>query len=756
LLLIAALIASCAPSTELVPVVDLVQALPGAEFFSERRLVDFGTSAGGSHLVRGWSWREKSRDGTTFVWSSGKESVLEFFVAEPRDLDVRVRCLAYPFAAGASQAVTVKVGGTTVGAFQLPGQWSEETFQVPGGVIEAGVNEMTFEYARITGPGESRGGERPLAVAFDWVQFNGLQNGADGPAAVDPAEPELLTVSSGSRIDYFFEAPPGAVLSIEGLEFRGGKGELSIDVQGVGVDEEVIARIARDIGSKQWPLDAGAPDSEALDSEARVFRLRLGVMGDGGAADDLRAAVVRPRILAPQTAVEPSSIGKAVGGKASPAESHQGEGAREQEAGPENIERPNVILYVVDTLRADHLGPYGYSNPITPELDAFASQGVTFEAAVAQAPWTLPAMASVFTGLSPKTHATNTKQSRLPQDVTTLTDLFLSAGYSTGAVVANGFVSEAFGFSRGFDMFELFPDLGTRVEELQDAALDWLDASRGEQPLFLFVHAIDPHDSYDPPDGYRPEGIAESEAEPIGSRAAMKVLKKSGEEPARELLADLLSLYDGEIAYTDWAFGRFLDDLRQRELLDTSVVVFMSDHGEEFFDHGDWLHGHSLHAELTSVPLIMRFPGGLHAGERVALPVQQIDLMPTLAEYLGLQAPPGIEGRSLLGHLEEGAAVRPPESIFSYLDNRLVSVVRGDLKLIVRRVGGKLRRRALYDRSDDPLEMRNLGGERPIVAGFLSSLIAEELQRQGQAVTGSRAVIDKEMKRHLEALGYLN
>ena len=720
-------IGGCSPQAELGQALDLVQAFGSADVSAESALIDIGVPEGGSHLLSGWSWNEKSVDGTTFVWSSREESVLEFFLAEGRMLDVRLRCLAYPFRDGELQTMTVAVNGSGVAEFEVSSSWREFDFKVPADVVVPGNNEMTFRYGRVTGSGGDAG--RRLGVAFDRLLFLGAESAT--PRAI--TENELLSLGSGSRVDYFFEAPAGAVLSTDEIVFRGvEEGRLTIELERDGGPGGVVAEITESSGPKQWPLGR----------QGGIFRLRFEV-SSAGSGEKTSIVLSRPIVLAPGP--EPASGPR--GGFETPYEQLIGEG------------RPSVILYVVDTLRADHLGVYGYELPVSPELDRFATESVTFDAAFAQAPWTLPAMASVFTGLGPRTHNANTKESRLPSEVETLAELMRAAGYSTGAVVANGFVSQTFGFDQGFDGFKLLPHLETRAEQVLAEAAGWLDTANGRQPIFLFLHSIDPHDSYDPPRQFRPEMTADPGNENVGTRDGMKVLKGSAASPEPEQLARLLSLYDGEVAYTDWAFGQFVEELRQRGLYESSLIIFMSDHGEEFFEHGSWLHGHTLHSELIDVPLMLRFPNALHAGTRVAAPVQQVDLIPTLVEYLGLEAPSGLEGRSLLTHVGaesgrgEGAK---PEPVVSYLENRWVSIVLGNWKLIARPKGGKLKRRALYDRIRDPQETRNLAAERPVLAGFLSFSIAKHFLTQQRQLASAKADIDREMEERLKALGYLD
>ena len=284
-------------------------------------------------------------------------------------------------------------------------------------------------------------------------------------------------------------------------------------------------------------------------------------------------------------------------------------------------EAPLAIVYLVDTLRADHTQPYGYERDTTPELLKFAQDGVVFEQAIAQASWTKPAVASVLTSLLPGHHRAVQLRDPLDADLLTLPEMLGSKGYATGAAIANSVIYGAGGqFEQGFDHFAGLHGAEDRPSKLVEAAgvvdeaLRFLDRRRGF-PTFLYVHTMDPHVPYAPPAPF------DTKYEPHATPDHPGVDPRSDyKEPIdRERM---IARYDGDIAYGDREFGRFVRELKARGLYDRALIVFIADHGEEFLDHGKWLHGKSVFDELVHVPLIVKFPGGQDAGRRVKAQVR--------------------------------------------------------------------------------------------------------------------------------------
>lgn len=328
---------------------------------------------------------------------------------------------------------------------------------------------------------------------------------------------------------------------------------------------------------------------------------------------------------------------------------------------------PLVIVYLVDTLRADHTGPYGYARPTTPQLDLFARDAVVFEQAIAHASWTKPSVASLFTSQWPGRHGAVQLRDRLDPALVTLAEMLSAKGYSTGAALANAVIFfEGTSFEQGFDVFTgLHGRAGRTSKDVEaavvvDSALGFLDAHRG-MPSFLYIHTMDPHVPYTPPAPF--DRMFEPRPEPGHPGVDPRTDFKEPRDRER-----LMAQYDGDVAYGDQEFGRFVQALKQRGLYDDALLVFTADHGEEFQDHGKWLHGRSVFDELVRVPLIVKFPRAAQAGRRVAQQVQEVDVLPTILASVGLPvpAPPVIMGLPLQATLEGRQAPRPALSEISH------------------------------------------------------------------------------------------
>jgi arylsulfatase A-like enzyme len=304
----------------------------------------------------------------------------------------------------------------------------------------------------------------------------------------------------------------------------------------------------------------------------------------------------------------------------------------------EEVPRPLVLVYLVDTLRADHLPLYGYARETAPHLTAFARDAVVFDQAIASSSWTKPSVASLFTSLPPRDHGCVQFYTPLDERFTTLAERMRDHGYATGAVVANSLVqARKMSFDQGFSYFAS-PASPQGAAEVVDGALAFLDARKG-QPAFLYLHTMDAHTPYRPPP---PFDAAFRAAGETATRAA----EPSDYRKPRDL-ARIVAQYDGAVAYGDREFGRLMSGLRQRGLYDGALVVFVSDHGEEFLEHDGWVHGHTLYDELVRVPLVVKYPGQRDAGRRVTRQVQLVDVLPTVLKSQGMAPAVGIAGQAL-------------------------------------------------------------------------------------------------------------
>lgn len=425
--------------------------------------------------------------------------------------------------------------------------------------------------------------------------------------------------------------------------------------------------------------------------------------------------------------------------------------------------RPNVILISIDSLRADHLECYGYGRSTSPSIDALAAEGALFEQAIAQAPWTLPSHASLFTSLYVRTHQTGDVSRRLPPFPTLATELG-EAGYATMAVVGGTFMQTDFGLDRGFQQYDdELAKAGHRQShraitspETLEKSLRLLDGTTA--PFFLFVHFWDVHYDYIPPAPYDTLFDPDYEGDLTGHRFYGNDAVNADMD-ARDL-EHVVALYDGEIAWVDEHVGRLLQSLEERGLADDTLVVLTADHGDEFFEHGLKGHTHSLYEELLHVPLVLRGPG-VAAAARIPERVELVDVMPTVLDLVGLPIPDGAQGRSLRPLLE-GSELAPRPGFAETSKARKTAdktfktyasaVYLADRKLVQYE---QHHPDELYDLARDPGEQDDLA---PPGAGDAALLEAYEswLERVPTGRAALHEGLDEETLEQLKGLGYVD
>lgn len=326
-------------------------------------------------------------------------------------------------------------------------------------------------------------------------------------------------------------------------------------------------------------------------------------------------------------------------------------------AGPSTVRaaaKPNVLFILIDTLRADHLTPYGYGRDTSPNIESWlARKGTLFENAYSQAPWTIPSVASFLTGRMPgELMGQDIGAFSMPVGTPTLAERMGKLGYETGGLFGNPTLHAGVGFDRGFDTFFAPPGTMEEIRRPCDAlrarAQDWLRGHQDGRPFFLYLHFVDPHDPYESPEVVNNHSPFEGEYH--GKVAGTWVHGIYGgkiqlEDPAHDI-PHIVALYDSEVHWVDRCVGQVLETLRP-EVLRNTLVVLTADHGEELHDHGGWKHGQSLYQEQIHVPLLMRWDSRIAAGRRLPGTVRLLDLLPTLVEAAGGRAA-GAEGTSLL------------------------------------------------------------------------------------------------------------
>ena len=412
--------------------------------------------------------------------------------------------------------------------------------------------------------------------------------------------------------------------------------------------------------------------------------------------------------------------------------------------------RPNVLLIAVDTLRADHLGAYGYDRSTSPAIDRLFDSAIVFDEAHSSSSWTLPAFASLLTSTYSSTHGCWQFNNFLQPSFTTLAEVMSDAGYHTAGIVSHIFVGKKYGLNQGFAEYD-DSLVQTGLEDshmaitspvITEKALAFLEqeSKRSERrPWLLWAHYFDPHIYYQP---------------------HAEFVEQFGQWKPKDR-------YDGEIAFTDMHVGRLLEYLEQSGLGRNTIVVFLADHGEEFMDHGGMEHGKTLFREIERIPFAIRVPG--LDPRRVSQTVRSVDFMPTMLDLLKIQTPPlPMAGRSLValmqgkGMPDEGVLM---ESRLDQLPNAVLeSYILGKWKLILqtpRRADlGKRPAVYLFDRLQDPTEQVNLARENDQIVAKMAKLMRQNVnaaadvaglfQGKGEELELSADELDR-----LRELGYL-
>lgn len=421
---------------------------------------------------------------------------------------------------------------------------------------------------------------------------------------------------------------------------------------------------------------------------------------------------------------------------------------------------PNIVLITIDTLRADHLGCYGYSQSTSPRIDEFCRESVRFDTAITATPTTDPAHSSIMTGLYPANHGVLRNGWRLDDAHQTLAEVLRKVGYRTMAAVSVRHLSQDNGFGQGFEDFYAPPGGRHHVDPpaVSRQAIQWIEES--EAPFFLWVHFWDPHGDYAPPathDLFAPD----TDLKNLTRFRTVRRPEGRIDHVPSAYLDRIVSLYDAEIRFTDSEVGRLLDALRAKGVYDDSFIAVSSDHGELMdeiatshnyaFDHGEYLLDGNLR-----IPLMMRFPGGRHSGTVIEEQVSNMDILPSIAAHLDIELDRELDGVSLLGLLDGEPVPRKPiflqtragtsKDLPSYHEYgvRTTSwkyIVEADSKTEI-----------LYDLQRDPDEKVNAKDAHPEVA----SRLRDELERwrRGHGPVRNQ-IISKEQAEALEALGYI-
>lgn len=406
---------------------------------------------------------------------------------------------------------------------------------------------------------------------------------------------------------------------------------------------------------------------------------------------------------------------------------------------------PNIIIIMIDTLRADHLGCFGYERNTTPNIDRLASESLNFKRAISASSWTPPSVTSILTGLYPTAHTNQPPKrfssavqlgNQIPDSVRLLPEMLKVKNYRTAAISSNPWISKEFNFNKGFDRFYYAKHIDAeKVVALGKKEVDLFSQDQ-EKPFFLYLHLIDPH-------------------EPYLTHADFKFNGALGEREYSEEMMNKINLYDGEIQYTDAQLGVFLNYLKDKKLYENTIIVLVSDHGEAFNEHGSFGHGFNLHIEEVHVPLIIKTLGAPGVVEES---VSHVDIVPTLLSLVGINLPKYLVGQSLLDAKALATRSGVYSEVYRVFRQRAFSTAVGE-RLIVEmgdtsNPKNSMDKKGLYDLIKDPHELNSI--DDPIVDAELRSYLESIVSRNTPLYAPKEVKIQDKTVEQLETLGYIN
>ncbi len=713
--------------------VDLSEMRHLAEVDDGGWYLDFGTPAQSKFTLGDWrsGWVGRGVEGDTSFAHAGMRGRVYFNADAQEDLvaTIRLRPLG-------TRALTPYLNNAQLASVPLNkgDLFAEYEVVLPKEQVEAGENYLLLTFG---GTVPVDGENVSVAVDSIWIRpkeaksiptasaprYDGLMTDVRIGEAGRPA----IALSPESTLRYYVEVPAGGILGF-GVGAEGGAIPVVVDVASHGRNTRQV-----------YLADAGPTWSDhTVDLSAfagEIVRIDLSARGTGVG----RVAWNAPRILLPSAERAPLQPAK------------------------------NVIVLVVDTLRADKLKPFNSASRVhTPVVDRLASEGVVLELAQAPENWTKPSVASILTGLHPQTHRQKTGSAALPSSALLLSEHLQAEGFKTGGFIANGYVSDRFGFDQGWDRYTNYirESKSTEAKDVFEEAGNWI-AGHKDDRFFAYIQTIDPHVPYDPPVAYLEMYDASGYDGQVRPRMTGDLLEKAKRKPPAVVFTEadkvrIEALHDGEISKHDHYLGLFVDRLIELGVWDDTLLVITSDHGEEFDDHASWGHGHSVYQELLHVPLMFRLPNRLPAGARVEEAVGTLDLSATVTELVGVAAMPDNEGHSLVGLMQGVPLDRPAVAFSDFQDDRRV-ITAGRWKLIVR---GNLTS-TMFDLEADPRETTQLESTAsPIGWRYSRMLLGQFLgatdranwlsadQKGGTTLQAEDANIDETLKGQLRALGY--
>lgn len=701
--------------------------------FQETSEIDLNDPEAYQHLRTGWGKRGKQ-----FVQSQGLKSLVVFYTFDTStDKEMVFSCV--PAAWTPARKISISLNGALVADIELGDALKKYAVVLPASHLQTGQNLVVFSFSDKISPSDAI--SKDLSIGFEKIAFKGGSFVRKTYWA--PKKLGRLIQFAGSSFVYSVKGENPVQLRAEFKLKNKAKGNIKIQTEGRETqiytlsphDQKAVIDITGQQGSpvKIEFMASGPKKGKLLWKNIGLFPLDHSTVISGEIDSDIKVSDYNRQ------------------------------------------EKPDIIIYVIDTLRSDHLGCYGYERNASPNMDAFAKENTLFVNAFANSSWTRSSGATLQTGLRVKNHKTMTRDSKLSDKLVTLAEILKENGYYTAAFNTNGNVGRKFGFDQGFDTFVVLAEdknresIHIRSNVINKKITKFLRtylAKENRQPLFLWIWSTDPHDPYTPHESV--SGYFDiDQYEPIDNQYRLlgefttRVQKSHFTWPSQSELEYMIALYDQEILYNDISFGKLLNKLTRMGLYEDSLIILTADHGEEFQDHGWYGHGKTLFNEQVKIPFIIK-ADEIKKGVQNAQ-VQHTDIYPTICDILDIPLPYELDGDSLLSSIDFDS--RPIYAEEALDGHYLRSLVLGPNKFIYNLPEGKylhLNWRSvlpyeMFNIQNDPNEKYNIIDLSDPVCAYmrqrLSAEFASPFSRLG--IQYQKTEIPPKLEETLRALGYL-
>lgn len=703
-------------------------------------------------LLSGWALAEIFTSPEPRIWAIGRKAEFKFSseLLEPKEILFHCQPLNDPKAP--TQELEIFVNDKKIAEETILSGNKGYKVSVPADAVRIGWNKVRFDFSRVSSPKDINPlspDTRPLAANFVALMvlpesYRGKVPARDTVREETSGGEKVLFQEYPSRVSYSSRIPQDPKLELQCMIPRTVSRNkvdfvtMKLLLETEDGEEEIFEKRFQPVPAGEKPEWISI--SKELGQAGKIARFSF-ICDASPAEKTTRAAVLWKGTLTGKPPMKP-------------------------EAPEKPFKTPeSIILISIDTLRADTLGCYGYDKNTSSNIDQFATDSTLFERCYSHAPSTLPSHGTIFTSLYPTVHNGHyTAKTSVRKDVPTLAEMLLEKGYQTVAFTGGGQLDRVFGVARGFQLYE-------QVEEdfkitCEDAS-KWIEAN-GKEPFFLFLHTYAVHAPYTPPPHYARMFVSEDYDGPLSNMVDLpeiEELEREGKLTPADV-AHTKALYDAETKYMDDVFGNLIARIKELGLYDDALIMFTSDHGEEFGEHGVVAtHSHTVYDELLDVPMIVKWPGNALSGKRIKSMVSLGDILPTLIDAAGIPPYPAAIGSSLIPIAMD---CEHEQKCYSQMEGSLRECIfEEDLKLILNHnamESSSDKKQAphfeLFNLGSDPKEQNNIVEQHPVVADYLSMeirRIRSDIERKSKSGDSSeKVIISEDLQKQLKGLGYAN